>query len=52
MLVYDALEGRFLQVKLRPKKPSCCVCGEKPTIYELQDYEAFCGASATDKVGV
>ncbi|XP_031564174.1 adenylyltransferase and sulfurtransferase MOCS3-like isoform X2 [Actinia tenebrosa] len=49
MLVFDALEGRFLQVKLRNKKISCCVCGEEPTINELIDYEEFCGASATDK---
>ena len=50
MLVYDALEGRFLTIKLRPKQQGCCVCGDNPTINKLQDYELFCGASATDKV--
>lgn len=50
MLVYDALDGRFVQVKLRPKQPSCCICGDSPTILSLQDYEQFCNASATDKV--
>ncbi|KAK2567560.1 Adenylyltransferase and sulfurtransferase MOCS3 [Acropora cervicornis] len=49
MLVYDALEGRFLTIKLRPKQQGCCVCGDNPTINKLQDYELFCGASATDK---
>ena len=50
MLIYDALDGRFLTIKLRPRQPSCCVCGDNPTINKLQDYELFCGASATDKV--
>ncbi|XP_067031765.1 adenylyltransferase and sulfurtransferase MOCS3-like isoform X1 [Acropora muricata] len=49
MLVYDALDGRFLTIKLRPKQQGCCVCGDNPTINKLQDYELFCGASATDK---
>ena len=50
MLVFDALEARFLTVKLRPRKTDCSVCGDSPTIQELQDYEQFCGSSATDKV--
>ncbi|XP_068731707.1 adenylyltransferase and sulfurtransferase MOCS3-like isoform X1 [Montipora capricornis] len=49
MLVYDALEGRFLTVKLRQRQQSCPICGDNPTINKLQDYELFCGASATDK---
>ncbi|NWT84099.1 MOCS3 sulfurtransferase, partial [Lanius ludovicianus] len=49
MLMFDALEGRFRNIKLRPKKPDCAVCGDKPSITCLQDYEAFCGSSATDK---
>ena len=50
MLIYDALDGRFLSIKLRPKQPNCCVCGDNPSINKLLDYELFCGASATDKV--
>ncbi|XP_027553386.1 adenylyltransferase and sulfurtransferase MOCS3 [Neopelma chrysocephalum] len=49
MLMFDALEGRFRNIKLRPKKPDCAVCGDNPTVTCLQDYEAFCGSSATDK---
>lgn len=51
MLIYDALDGRFLSIKLRPKQRNCCVCGDNPSINKLLDYELFCGASATDKVG-
>ena len=36
-------------MKLRPKQPSCAVCGENPTITELIDYELFCGSKADDK---
>ncbi|NWU27213.1 MOCS3 sulfurtransferase, partial [Dyaphorophyia castanea] len=49
MLMFDALEGRFRNIKLRPKKPDCAVCGDNPSVTCLQDYEAFCGSSATDK---
>ncbi|NXD75247.1 MOCS3 sulfurtransferase, partial [Halcyon senegalensis] len=49
MLMFDAREGRFRNIKLRPKKPDCAVCGDNPSVTFLQDYEAFCGSSATDK---
>ncbi|XP_021272516.1 adenylyltransferase and sulfurtransferase MOCS3 [Numida meleagris] len=49
MLMFDAQEGRFRNIKLRPKKSDCGVCGDNPYITCLQDYEAFCGSSATDK---
>ncbi|KAM4891194.1 adenylyltransferase and sulfurtransferase MOCS3 [Sylvia borin] len=49
MLMFDALEGRFRNIKLRPRKADCAVCGDRPSITCLQDYEAFCGSSATDK---
>ena len=52
MLLFDALEASFRVIKLRPRQPSCCVCGDNPTITELQDYELFCGSSADDKVRV
>ncbi len=42
LLLFDALGMRFRELKLR-KNPECPVCGEKPTIKELIDYEAFCG---------
>jgi adenylyltransferase/sulfurtransferase len=42
LLLYDALQMRFRELKLR-RDPQCPVCGEKPTIKQLIDYEAFCG---------
>lgn len=44
MLVYDALELSFRQLKVR-KDPECPVCGKNPTVTELIDYEAFCGVT-------
>ena len=43
LLVHDALEMTTRTVRLR-KDPACAVCGENPTVTELQDYEDFCGA--------
>ncbi len=43
LMIYDALEMTYRQVKVR-KDPNCAVCGESPTVTELIDYEAFCGA--------
>ncbi|MCS6846425.1 MAG: molybdopterin-synthase adenylyltransferase MoeB [Anaerolineae bacterium] len=42
LLLYDALEMRFRELKLR-KDPACPICGEHPTVRELIDYDAFCG---------
>lgn len=49
LLVFDAIETKFLNVRLRPKNTNCAVCGEHPVIRELIDYEQFCGAKANDK---
>ncbi|XP_060790275.1 adenylyltransferase and sulfurtransferase MOCS3 isoform X2 [Neoarius graeffei] len=49
LLMFDAQDGRFRCIKLRAKQAGCVVCGEMPTVTELQDYERFCGSSATDK---
>jgi adenylyltransferase/sulfurtransferase len=43
LMVYDALEMNYRKIKVR-KDPNCAVCGEHPTVTELIDYEAFCGA--------
>jgi molybdopterin/thiamine biosynthesis adenylyltransferase/rhodanese-related sulfurtransferase len=43
LMIYDALEMSYRSVKVR-KDPECPVCGKNPTITELIDYEAFCGA--------
>ena len=43
LMIYDALEMNYRTVKVR-KDPECAVCGKNPTVTELIDYEAFCGA--------
>jgi molybdopterin/thiamine biosynthesis adenylyltransferase/rhodanese-related sulfurtransferase len=42
LVLFDALRLRFRELRLR-KDPACPLCGERPTIRELIDYEAFCG---------
>lgn len=42
MLLFDALAGRFTQMRL-PKDPACALCGENPSITGLVDYEEMCG---------
>ena len=44
LLVYDAMRMAFRELKV-PKDPECPVCGPKPTVRGLIDYEAFCGLS-------
>ncbi len=41
LLLFNALKMDFKKLKLR-QDPQCPVCGEKPTIHELIDYEEFC----------
>jgi sulfur-carrier protein adenylyltransferase/sulfurtransferase len=43
LMIYDALEMSYKTVKIN-KDPDCAICGEHPTVTELIDYEAFCGA--------
>jgi sulfur-carrier protein adenylyltransferase/sulfurtransferase len=43
LMIYDALEMTYHSVRVQ-KDPECAVCGKNPTITELIDYEAFCGA--------
>src|SRR5881409_2559097 len=45
LLLFNALEMKFRELKLR-RDPECPLCGEKPTITKLIDYEQFCGISA------
>lgn len=42
LLLFNALDMKFRELKLR-RDPKCPLCGEKPTIKELIDYEMFCG---------
>jgi molybdopterin/thiamine biosynthesis adenylyltransferase/rhodanese-related sulfurtransferase len=43
LVIYDALELEWRKLKVR-KDPNCALCGENPTVTELIDYDAFCGA--------
>jgi adenylyltransferase/sulfurtransferase len=45
LLFFDALGMEFRQVKLR-RDPNCPVCGDRPTITDLGDYNQFCGIPA------
>ena len=42
MIYFDTLSMELRIHKLR-KDPSCPLCGERPTVTELIDYEEFCG---------
>jgi sulfur-carrier protein adenylyltransferase/sulfurtransferase len=42
LMVYDALEMEYRKIAVR-KDPNCAVCGDRPTVTELIDYEEFCG---------
>ena len=43
LMLYDGLEMTYRSVKIR-KDPDCAICGDNPSVTELIDYEAFCGA--------
>jgi adenylyltransferase/sulfurtransferase len=42
LLLFDALQMRFRTLKLQ-KDRECPVCGDRPTVTKLIDYEQFCG---------
>ncbi len=48
LLLFNALKMQFRELKLR-KNPNCPVCGEKPIIRELIDYEEFCGVRGVEE---
>src|SRR2546426_485100 len=45
LLLFDALKLEFRELKLA-KDPDCPVCGPRPSVTALIDYEAFCGIGA------
>ncbi|MER3479742.1 MAG: adenylyltransferase [Meiothermus sp.] len=45
LLLYDGLEPAFRTLHLE-RNPACLVCGDSPTVLELQNYEVFCGVDA------
>ena len=48
LLMFDALAMKFRELKLR-KNPDCPVCGKRPTITRLIDYEQFCGIRGEER---
>ena len=50
LLLFDALAMEFTSVKLQ-WDPDCPVCGTRPTVTELVDYEAFCGIAPGGDAG-
>ena len=44
LLLYDAWAMRFRELKIR-RDPECPVCGDRPTVRELIDYDQFCGVT-------
>jgi adenylyltransferase/sulfurtransferase len=42
LVLYDALQMRFNEFRVRRNK-NCPICGDKPSITQLIDYEQFCG---------
>jgi adenylyltransferase/sulfurtransferase len=45
LLFFDGLAMEFRQVTFR-RDPNCPVCGDRPTITDLIDYQEFCGCRA------
>ena len=41
LVTFDALAMRFEEITLA-RNPDCSVCGERPTIRELTEYEGYC----------
>lgn len=50
LLLVNALDMKFRELKLR-RDPACPVCGERPTITELIDYDRFCSSSQSPPAG-
>jgi adenylyltransferase/sulfurtransferase len=42
LVLFNALEMKFREVKIQ-RDPACPLCGEKPSIKQLIDYDQFCG---------
>jgi adenylyltransferase/sulfurtransferase len=50
LLLFDALKMQFREMRLK-KNPDCPVCGTKPTITALIDYDEFCGVKKPNAKG-
>src|SRR5438445_11401 len=50
MMHFETLSGEVRMLRLR-RDPKCAVCGERPTVTKLIDYEMFCGLGGDDGNG-
>ena len=50
LLLVDTLGMRFRELRVR-KDPACAVCGPRPTVTGLIDYEEFCGGPGAEIAG-
>ena len=50
LLLIDALDMTFREVRVK-RNPNCPLCGDKPTVTELIDYEVFCELASPDGQG-
>jgi len=50
LLLVDTLAMRFRELKVK-KNPDCAVCGPRPTVTQLIDYESFCGETPASATG-
>jgi sulfur-carrier protein adenylyltransferase/sulfurtransferase len=51
LLLYDALQMSFQEFKVR-RNPKCPMCGDRPTITQLIDYDQFCGVRGQEAPAV
>jgi hypothetical protein len=49
MVIFDALEMKFRNLKIRGRNPKCASCGDEPTITDVKDfdYDDFCQTGCT-----
>jgi adenylyltransferase/sulfurtransferase len=50
LLLVDALQVRFRELRVL-RDPECQVCGDRPSITQLIDYEAYCGLGGSQGDG-
>src|SRR5437867_87356 len=50
MMHFETLSGEVRMLRLR-RDPKCAVCGERPTVTKLIDYEMFCGLGSGNGAG-
>ena len=50
LMLFDVLDMQVRFLKLR-RDPNCAVCGDRPTVTQLIDYEQFCGITPATRAG-